>query len=135
MNNKILANIQEEINRYRKINNASMNDSDTQLRCRGFEMALKCIEGVLKDEHRRLEDEERNPKHVYDTVIKRGRYTVYISHKTNYGYWERDGAGMGGLWLTDGLLSDYDGCYQLPKTVLQILVTNFYIPKNEINNY
>lgn len=101
----------------------------------GLLKGLKLWEYSVKDLERAIEYEENNPVHVYDTTINRGRITVHISHKTGYGYWERDGEAIGGLWFTDGLLSDYDGCYQLPKTVVQILATNFYIPKDELENY
>lgn len=133
MSNETIKNLRNALARYKRMNNAELAENKDNLIAKGFEIALKCFDAEINDEERRLEDEKN--KHFYDTVITRGRYTVKISHKTNYGYWQRDGEAIGGLWLTDGILSDYDGCYELPTTVKKILITNFYIPKDEADNY
>lgn len=49
---------------------------------------------------------------------------VFIDPKANYGYWERkDGSEGGGLWFDGKTLVDYDGAYELPAKVIEMLRT------------
>ncbi len=64
----------------------------------------------------------------YNFNLKMGtqNYTVEVDTKAKYGYFEHDYLGdgsAGGLWFDGDLkLEDYDGVYELPSEVKNILV-------------
>lgn len=60
--------------------------------------------------------------HVYTESIGKGLWMVEISPSTQYGYFENivTGAG-GGLWFDGPELVDYDGVFELPKDVVDML--------------
>jgi hypothetical protein len=67
--------------------------------------------------------------HNYTQVLDSGKFTIRISPSTNYGYFEHTIMGEdcgGGLWFDGNELTDYDGVFELPKTVAQVLVQAGY---------
>ena len=50
-----------------------------------------------------------------------GLWTVGIHVNSETGWMEYDGCDEGGLWFTDGELTDYDGCYGLSNEFLLII--------------
>ena len=60
--------------------------------------------------------------HVYTEILEKGNWEVKISPTTQYGYFEnvKTGAG-GGLWFDGSELVDYDGVFELPKDVVDML--------------
>lgn len=62
---------------------------------------------------------------------------IHIDPARLYGYWERrDGSEGGGLWfelLPDGKLEliDYDGDYELPQAVVELLRAEGYVLDGE----
>jgi len=62
-------------------------------------------------------------KHIYSEVLSVGDWEVRISPSTRYGYFEdiKNGSGGGGLWFANNTLVDYDGVFELPKIVADVL--------------
>jgi hypothetical protein len=62
----------------------------------------------------------------FNTQLGTQNYTIGIDVKANYGYFEHDHLGDqsgGGLWFNkDLILEDYDGVFELPSEVKNILV-------------
>jgi hypothetical protein len=60
--------------------------------------------------------------HDYTYTGKNGLWRVNISPSTGYGYFEHETLEIsGGLWFKDKVLVDYDGVYELPKRVIQLI--------------
>ena len=66
--------------------------------------------------------------HDYTETLEKGNWLVKISPSTEYGYFESvDHGEGGGLWFEGSELIDYDGVYELPKSVVDMLVGAGYI--------
>ncbi len=65
-------------------------------------------------------------KYSFNTQLGTQNYTIGIDVKAKYGYFEHDRLGDqsgGGLWFDkDLVLQDYDGVFELPSEVKNILV-------------
>lgn len=60
--------------------------------------------------------------HVYTETLEQGCWEVKISPTTQYGYFENvKTGGGGGLWFDGPELVDYDGVFELPKDVVDML--------------
>ena len=60
--------------------------------------------------------------HTYTESLEKGNWEVKISPTTQYGYFENVKTGSGGgLWFEGRELIDYDGVFELPKDVIDIL--------------
>lgn len=60
--------------------------------------------------------------HVYTESLEKGNWMVEISPTTQYGYFENVKTGSGGgLWFDGPELVDYDGVFELPKDVVDML--------------
>ena len=60
--------------------------------------------------------------HVYTEGLEKGNWMVEISPTTQYGYFENvKTGGGGGLWFDGPELVDYDGVFELPKDVVDML--------------
>ena len=60
--------------------------------------------------------------HVYTEGLEKGNWMVEISPTTQYGYFEDVVTGCGGgLWFEGRELVDYDGVFELPKDVVDML--------------
>ena len=60
--------------------------------------------------------------HVYTEILEKGNWEVKISPTTQYGYFENvKTGGGGGLWFDGSELVDYDGVFELPKDVVDML--------------
>ena len=60
--------------------------------------------------------------HVYTEILEKGNWEVKISPTTQYGYFENvKTGGGGGLWFDGPELVDYDGVFELPKDVVDML--------------
>ena len=60
--------------------------------------------------------------HVYTEDLEKGNWMVDISPTTQYGYFENVKTGSGGgLWFDGPELVDYDGVFELPKDVVDML--------------
>jgi len=60
--------------------------------------------------------------HVYTENLEKGNWEVKISPTTQYGYFENVKTGSGGgLWFDGPELVDYDGVFELPKDVVDML--------------
>ena len=61
--------------------------------------------------------------HAYTVKLEDAKWTVEISPSTQYGYFENNINGNGGgLWFEDNQLVDFDGMFDLPKSVFNMLV-------------
>jgi hypothetical protein len=61
--------------------------------------------------------------HVYTERLEKGNWYVEISPTTQYGYFESVNIGSeGSLWFEGRELIDYDGVFELPKSVIDMLV-------------
>lgn len=60
--------------------------------------------------------------HTYTERLEKGDWMAAISPTTEYGYFEsvKTGSG-GGLWFEGRELIDYDGVFELPKDVVDML--------------
>lgn len=63
---------------------------------------------------------KKSHNYTVDLTVK--NWEVKISPSTQYGYFEnsKDGSG-GGLWFEADTLVDYDGVFELPKIVADVL--------------
>ena len=60
--------------------------------------------------------------HIYTETMEKGNWEVKISPTTQYGYFENVKTGSGGgLWFDGPELVDYDGVFDLPKDVVDML--------------
>lgn len=59
--------------------------------------------------------------HTYTLKYETHNFTVEISPSTNYGYFEHNKGGEGGLWFEDKFLIDYDGVSVLPDEVYAMI--------------
>ena len=70
-------------------------------------------------------------KHEYNITLGTQNYTIKISTKTRYGYFEHNELGDesgGGMWFDgDFMLMDYDGVYELPTEIKSIMIQCGYI--------
>lgn len=56
----------------------------------------------------------------FDSKIQVGKWLIEIDSKAQYGYTQDDDGDFDiGLWFQNNELVDYDGCYSLPKQVIQ----------------
>ena len=56
----------------------------------------------------------------FDSKIQVGKWLIEIDSQAQYGYTQDDNGDFDiGLWFTNNELVDYDGCYELPKQVIQ----------------
>lgn len=66
-------------------------------------------------------------KHNYSLAAKEGKWEVKISPTTQYGYYEHDVYGEGGgLWFSNGELTDFDGRSCLPRDVAKAVISLGY---------
>lgn len=66
-------------------------------------------------------------KHIYTQTAKEGKWVAKVSPTTYYGYYEHDDEGEGGgLWFTNGELTDFDGRSCLPRDVAKALISLRY---------
>ena len=60
--------------------------------------------------------------HTYTERLEKGDWMAAISPTTEYGYFENVKTGSGGgLWFEGRELIDYDGVFELPKDVVDML--------------
>jgi hypothetical protein len=60
----------------------------------------------------------------FDSKIQVGKWDIQIDSKAQYGYTQDDNGDFDiGLWFENNSLVDYDGCYELPKQVIQGIET------------
>lgn len=60
--------------------------------------------------------------HMFTESLEKGNWMVEISPTTQYGYFENVKTGSGGgLWFEGRELVDYDGVFELPKDVVDML--------------
>ena len=67
--------------------------------------------------------------HQYTQDLSTGKFEIKVSPTTNYGYFEHNEHGEdcgGGLWFVGKELTDYDGVFELPKTVADALIQAGY---------
>lgn len=65
--------------------------------------------------------------HDYTYTGKNGLWRVNISPSTGYGYFEHETLEISGsLIFIDKVLVDYDGVYELPKRVVQLILWHGY---------
>ena len=58
--------------------------------------------------------------YTFDKKIKSGKWDIEIDTRAQYGYTQDDNGDFDiGLWFQDNALIDYDGCYELPKKVIE----------------
>jgi len=72
--------------------------------------------------------------HQYTQVLDAGKFEIRVSPTTNYGYFEHNELGEdcgGGLWFDGNNLTDYDGVFELPRTVADALVQAGYTVEPE----
>lgn len=63
-------------------------------------------------------------KHKFTQEAQVKNWKVYVSPSTNYGYFENQVTErQGGIWFNGNMVVEYDGCYELPKSVVQALET------------
>ena len=75
--------------------------------------------------------------HDYTETLELGCWLVKISPSTEYGYFANTEEGEGGgLWFEGNELYDYDGVYELPKSVFVVLLgAGYNIPWNFLGEY
>jgi hypothetical protein len=60
----------------------------------------------------------------FDSKIQVGKWLIEIDSLAQYGYTQDDNGDFDiGLWFSNNELVDYDGCYELPKQVVQGIET------------
>jgi len=60
--------------------------------------------------------------HEYTQEAQVGNWKVYVSPSTNYGYFENEiTEKCGGLWFKGRMVTEYDGVYELPNSVVSAL--------------
>jgi len=58
--------------------------------------------------------------YTFDKKITNGKWDIEIDSRAQYGYTQDDNGDFDiGLWFENNHLVDYDGCYDLPKAVIQ----------------
>lgn len=63
----------------------------------------------------------------FDWKLTTKHYTIEVDTKAEYGYFEHNELGDesgGGLWFKGKELIDYDGVFELPREVCQILMSS-----------
>ena len=69
----------------------------------------------------------KTPVHNFTLKQTLGHWLIEISPSSNYGYFENQKTGIGGgLWFEFGVLTDYDGVFELPTNVAQAIVNLGY---------
>ena len=70
-------------------------------------------------------------EHTYTLEATDGRWTVRISQSTSYGYFDKDGEAIGGLWFEGKRLVDQDGTYSTPKPIIPLIRRLGYVVPRE----
>lgn len=71
--------------------------------------------------HHKADPAPSPAKYNFDRDLSTSRYTVKVDTAAQYGYFERNTGGEGGLWFNGTELIDYDGFHFLPREVGQAL--------------
>jgi hypothetical protein len=59
-------------------------------------------------------------KYNFDKVLQNGKWEISIDTQAQYGCTQDDNGDFDiGLWFENNSLTDYDGCYELPKKVIE----------------
>jgi hypothetical protein len=71
-------------------------------------------------------------QHDFTETLESGSWLVKISPSTEYGYFANTEEGEGGgLWFEGNELYDYDGVYELPKSMIAALLgAGYNLPWN-----